>query len=119
MHIGIRFLSNFISKNKEIANVVRQSKELSCFTSKNNKKYNEIPKNKQRYDSPHNYICAYNRCCVSCRHYKIQDNKSVCGLFGIIDLKNNKVTFTPIEKSRKSKFMCTPFGVYFEKSKNN
>lgn len=118
MQFGIRFHSNFTSKNKQLAKIVRQSKELACFTSKNNKRYNEITLKKLQIASPEQLVCGFNRCCVNCRHFKFHNNKPVCGFFGMIDSKNNTIKFSPIEICRKSKFMCTPWGIYFDKVKN-
>ena len=119
MQQSIRFLSNFTSKNKQLANIARQSKELACFTSKNNKRYNEIINKLQLYIPREQLVCGFNRCCVNCRHFKIQNNKAVCGLFSMVDLKNNTIKYMSIEVCRKSKFMCTQRGIFFDKVRKN
>jgi len=111
----VRFFSNFTSKNKQIALISKaRSNELACFTNKTNKRSSKIMNDKHSF-SPDEVSCAFNRCCIVCRHHKVQKNTSVCGLFGVVNMSNNTVTFEKVEICRKNKFMCTPQGKYFEK----
>jgi hypothetical protein len=75
----IRFLSNstYKNSNKELACLIKQSKQLVCFTNKQNKRSSEIIEYKRA-----NKNNPTNRDYPTRRHDTYQSNKSNCITLG-------------------------------------